>query len=69
MIGLGAVLFLIFIHDLPENISHLYFADNCVLYRKIKSASDCQILQNDLSSLAQWETNWQMNLTLPNVTQ
>ena len=51
----GSVLFLIFINNLPENIrsSVLLFADDCVLYRNIKSPIDCQILQDDLNSLAQ----------------
>ena len=48
------VLFLIFINDLPDNIrsSVRLFADDCVLYRDIKSPLDCQILQDDLNSLA-----------------
>ena len=56
---LGLVLFLIFIIDLPESIrsSVRLFADDCVLYRNIKSPMDCQILQDDLNSLAQWETD------------
>ena len=29
------------------------FADDCVLYRNIKSPIDCQILQDDLNSLSQ----------------
>ena len=58
-----SVLFLIFINDLPENImlSVRLFADDCVLYGNIKSPMDCQILQDDVNSLAQWETDWQMN--------
>ena len=53
---LGPVLFLIFINDLPDNIrsSVRRFADDCVLYRNINSLIDCQILQDDLNSLAQW---------------
>ena len=63
---LGPVLFLIFINDLPDNIrsSVRLFADDCVLYRNIKSPIDCQILQDDLSSLSQWETDWQMKFNV-----
>ena len=63
---LGPVLFLIFINDLPENIrtSVRLFADNCVLYRNIESPTDCQILQDDLNSLAQWEADWQMKFNV-----
>ena len=59
---LGSVHFLIFINDLSDNIrsSVRLFADDCVLYRNIKSPIDCQILQDDLNSLSQWETDWQM---------
>ena len=63
---LGPVLFLIFINDLPDNIrsSVRIFAEYCVLYRNIKSPIDCQSLQDDLNSLAQWETDWQMKFTV-----
>ena len=63
---LGSILFLIFINDLPENIrsSVRLFADDCVLYRNIKSPIDCKILQDDLNSHAQWETDWQMKLNV-----
>ena len=43
---LGPVLFLIFINDLPDNIRS-----------SITSPIDCQILQDDLNSLSQWETD------------
>ena len=55
--------------DLPKNIRssvrgvHL-FADDCVLYRNIRSPMDCQILQDDLNNLAQWETDWQMKFNV-----
>ena len=63
---LGLVLFLIFINDLPQNIrsSVRLLADNCVLYRNIESPMDCQILQDDLNSLAQWEIDWQMKFNV-----
>ena len=63
---LGPVLFLIFINDLPENIrsSVRLFADDFVLYRNVKSPNDRQILQDDLNSLAQWETDWQMKFNV-----
>ena len=63
---LGPVLFLIFINDLPDNIrsSVRLFADDCVLYRNIKTPTDCQILQDDLNSLGQWETDWQMKFNV-----
>ena len=63
---LGPVLFLIFINDLPDNIrsSVRLFADDFVLYRNIKTLSDCQILQDDLNSLGQWETDWQMKFNV-----
>ena len=63
---LGPVLFLIFINDLPDNIrsSVRLFADDCVLYRNIKSPIDCQILQDDLNRLSQWETDWQMKFNV-----
>ena len=63
---LGPVLFLIFINDLPNNIrsSVRLFADDCVLYGNIKTLTDCQILQDDLNSLGQWETDWQMKFNV-----
>ena len=63
---LGPILFLIFINDLPDNIrsSVRLFADDCVLYRNIHSIQDCFILQEDLTSLGQWEADWQMKFSV-----
>ena len=58
--------FFFFINELPKNIrsSVRLFADDCVLYRDIKSPIDCQILQDDLNNLAQWKTDWQMKFNV-----
>ena len=63
---LGPIMFLNFINDLPDNIrsSVCLFADDCVLYRNIHSIQDCFILQEDLTSLGQWEAYWQMKLNV-----
>ena len=63
---LGPVLFLIFINDPSDNIrsSVRLFADDCVLYRNIHSLQDCLTLQEDLTSLGQWEADWQMKFNV-----
>ena len=63
---LGPVLFLIFLNDLPDNIrsSVRLFADDCALYRNIHSLQDCLTLQEDLTSLGQWEADWQMKFNV-----
>ena len=55
-----------FINDLPDNIrsSVRLFADDCVLYRNIHSLQDCLILQEDLTSLGQWEADLQMKFNV-----
>ena len=40
------------------------FEDDCVLYRNIHSIQDCFILQEDLTSLGQWEADWQMKFNV-----
>jgi len=59
---LGPVLFLLFINDITSNItSHIrLFADDCVLYREINSASDKVTLQEDLDRLTNWADKWKM---------
>jgi hypothetical protein len=48
---------------LPESVTSTtrLFADDCLLYRKIKSPKDSKILQNDLDILQQWEDSWLMS--------
>jgi len=59
---LGPLLFLCHINDLPDAVksSVRLFADDCLLFRTIKSAKDHQLLQEDLKSLETWANNWGM---------
>jgi len=60
--GLGPLFFHIFINNITENISspiHL-FADDCLIYREIRSPSDCRLLQKDLDTLVKWSNTWGM---------
>ena len=59
---LGPILFLCHINDLPEAVQSQVrlFADDCLLYRPIKSQSDHITLQNDLIELEKWADKWGM---------
>ena len=63
---LGPVLFPIFINDFPDNVrsSVRLFADDYVLSKNINSPIDCKMLQDDLNSIVQWETDWQMKFNV-----
>ena len=63
---LGPILFLIFINDLPDKIrsSVRLLADDCVLYMSIYSIQDCLTMQEDFTSLRQWEVDWQMKFNV-----
>ena len=61
---LGPALFLSFINDLVKAAKHSQvrlFADDCVLYRNVKTQEDCELLQKDLKNLKKWEEKWSMS--------
>ena len=60
---LGPLLFLLYVNDIPDNITSTVrlFADDCLVYRKINSPTDQQLLQEDLNKLEHWQNKWQMN--------
>jgi len=55
-------MFLVYINDMPDCVSSTprLFADDCLLYRVIHSATDATRLQQDLDSLQQWKKTWLM---------
>ena len=58
------LLFLTYINDLPDSISHSdtkLFADDSMLMKEIKTEEDQRKLQSDLAALETWERKWQMN--------
>ena len=58
----GPVLFLLYINDIGLNTtsSLKLFADDCLLYRVIKSQDDVRMFQQELDRLNYWATKWQM---------
>ena len=61
---LGPIMFLCHINDLPDCVksSVRLFADDCLLYRTIKTQEDQAALQKDLENLETWAKNWGMKL-------
>ena len=61
---LGPLMFLLYVNDISTGIgsSIRLFADDCVLYRVIKTTEDHDQLQHDLNILTEWTKQWQMVL-------
>ena len=59
---MGPLLFLAYINDLPEATTSgvKLFADDSLLFRRIRTNKDCDTLQKDLAALEEWEKQWQM---------
>ena len=57
---LGPILFLLYINDLPNEITSLLkmFTDDTKLYRTVTVEQDCENLQRDLNRLAAWSKTW-----------
>ena len=63
---LHCILFLLCINNINENVqsSIRLFADDSIIYRKINSNIDHQILQTLLAELEKWSDKWQMQFNL-----
>ena len=63
---LGPILFLLYINDINENVQSniRLFAYDSIIYRKLNSNIDHQILQTELIQLEKWSDKWQMQFNI-----
>ena len=63
---LGPCLFLLYINDMPDTIQSniRLFSDDTIMYLTVSNQTDCQVLQNDLIKLENWEREWLMSFNL-----
>ena len=61
--ALGPILLLLYINDLPENITSQFrlFADDTAVYLTVTSKKDSQTLPQAIQKLEQWEKTWEMH--------
>ena len=61
---IAALLFLIFINDLPSSVTESFtgvFCDDTLIAKEIQNKNDAEDLQNDLNKVYEWTQIWGMN--------
>ena len=62
---LGSLMFLLYVNDIGDKTSPQtsikLFADDCLLYRIIKTREEEQQLQADLNTMIEWSNTWLMS--------
>ena len=63
---MGPLFFLLFINDISANVSSSIrlFADDCLIYRNIRSTQDADLLQEDLDKVVNWSKTWGMQFNV-----
>ena len=67
---LGPLLFLVYINDMPRCVhssNTRLFADDCLIYKEIRTHQDAADLQSDLDALQRWEKAVAHELPSPEV--
>ena len=59
---LGPTLFVMYINDMPDAINSMcqLIADDAKIFKSVRSTDDNKKLQDDLDSLTEWSTRWQL---------